>query len=170
MNMTLDITFPPFVQAWIQKISGLVSFNIFQFPGVGCLATTSYYVKMVAQLMVPVGMAALFMVNYAKTKIMLLNELRELGHDPHDGKKLKAVEEKKAAAHTKKRQEGRLQSRNPDGTRKEMKDGVVKSSNPQGLKAVDSHMEKKSKARSQRDSKNVKKKGVLRQCRPLQRC
>lgn len=109
MGITLNVTFPPQVEAFIDIIKSYVSLNIFSLPGVSCLARTSYYQKLYGQLGFPSALMLFITHNYFKAKQQLIDELEDQGH-AHDPDQDEEAHAKLKEHHKEKQKNGTLAS------------------------------------------------------------
>ena len=114
MGMTLNVKFPVNVEEFISVFKEYVSLDIFQLPGVGCMAPSNYYMKFYSQLAFPMGICAYFVFDYFKKCEEVDELLRDAGH-AHDKDADAKLKDKLKDEHKVTRKKGPLSSRPREG-------------------------------------------------------
>ena len=109
MGITLNVTFPPMVEHFIDIIRSYVTLNIFSLPGISCLARTSYYQKLYGQIGFPAAIMLYIARNYFIAKQKLITDFEADGHE-HDHEKDTGAHAKLKLEHKAKQKEGHLKS------------------------------------------------------------
>jgi hypothetical protein len=130
MGVTLNVKFPKIVVQYMSYFKELITLDLWQMPGIGCLVGSNYYSKLYFQLAMPAGVIGFFALNYFKQAEAVDLELTNQGHvhDPEQDEKLKS---KLADQHKEERKAGPLKSR------PRVEEGVTDTPNPDEMSEED---------------------------------
>eukprot|EP01046_Picozoa_sp_COSAG06_P029035 COSAG06_NODE_2662_length_6476_cov_3.911400_2_plen_340_part_01 len=82
MGVTLSLSWPEEVAYWINYMKGLVSFDLFTLPAVGCFVTGNFYVKLATMLALPTVIELLiYFVHEHQFKKLHLDHIPDVERD-----------------------------------------------------------------------------------------